>query len=181
MTALTIPDLVVLAMLAEEPMHGYQLNSELERRDVKDWAGISRPQVYYSLKKLHEQKLIASVNADSGAGPERQAFSISKKGAKALSDALDEERWALERIPPRFLTWMALSMHAEKASLEKLIDKRKQFLESELAREQITLVDVQHENNAMTDAASLMITLSIRQFELELQWLEEAREKLCQH
>ena len=46
MASLTTPDLVVLAMLAEESMHGYQLNNELERRDVKDWAGISRPQVF---------------------------------------------------------------------------------------------------------------------------------------
>ena len=50
--ALTLPDLVVLCLLAERPMHGYELNQELERREVRDWAGISRPQVYYSLKKL---------------------------------------------------------------------------------------------------------------------------------
>ena len=49
---LTTPDLVLLSLLAERPMHGYQANLELERRQVRDWAGISRPQVYYSLGKL---------------------------------------------------------------------------------------------------------------------------------
>ena len=49
---LTIPDLVVLGLLSEGPMHGYEIVAELERREVKDWAGISRPQVYYSLDKL---------------------------------------------------------------------------------------------------------------------------------
>ena len=49
---LTTPDLVLLSLLAERPMHGYQANAELERREVRDWAGISRPQVYYSLEKL---------------------------------------------------------------------------------------------------------------------------------
>ena len=43
---LTTPDLVLLSLLAERPMHGYQANLELERREVRDWAGISRPQVY---------------------------------------------------------------------------------------------------------------------------------------
>ncbi len=50
--ALTTPDLVLLSLLAERPMHGYQANLELERREIRDWAGISRPQVYYSLEKL---------------------------------------------------------------------------------------------------------------------------------
>jgi excinuclease ABC subunit C len=33
-------------------MHGYQLWVELERRQVEKWASISKPQVYYSLRKL---------------------------------------------------------------------------------------------------------------------------------
>ena len=49
---LTTPDLVLLSLLAERPMHGYQANAELVRREIRDWAGISRPQVYYSLEKL---------------------------------------------------------------------------------------------------------------------------------
>src|SRR5947208_2537600 len=45
---LTTPDLVLLSLLAERPMHGYQANLELERREIRDWANVSRPQVYYS-------------------------------------------------------------------------------------------------------------------------------------
>ena len=52
---LTVADLVVLALLHERPMHGYAASAELEYREARDWAGISRPQVYYSLKKLAEQ------------------------------------------------------------------------------------------------------------------------------
>ena len=48
-TELTTPDLVLLSLLAERPMHGYQANAELVRREIKDWAGISRPQVLYRL------------------------------------------------------------------------------------------------------------------------------------
>src|SRR6267378_2984896 len=56
--ALTTPDLVLLSLLAERPMHGYQANLELERREIRDWAGISRPQVYYSLEKLEREGMI---------------------------------------------------------------------------------------------------------------------------
>jgi DNA-binding PadR family transcriptional regulator len=39
-------------------MHGYELVGELLRRDVDDWAAVSRPHVYYSIKKLAKLDLI---------------------------------------------------------------------------------------------------------------------------
>ena len=48
----TLADLVVLSMLTETPMHGYELWAELERRQVSKWASITKTQVYYSLRKL---------------------------------------------------------------------------------------------------------------------------------
>ncbi len=57
-TELTTPDLVLLSLLAERPMHGYQANQLLEFRQVRDWAGISRPQIYYSLEKLLQLKFL---------------------------------------------------------------------------------------------------------------------------
>src|SRR5207244_13151569 len=50
--AVTTPDLVILSLLAERSMHGYEVNAELERREARDWVAISRPQIYYSLEKL---------------------------------------------------------------------------------------------------------------------------------
>ena len=35
-SSLTTPDLVLLSLLAERPMHGYQANTELERREWRD-------------------------------------------------------------------------------------------------------------------------------------------------
>src|SRR5271156_2366274 len=72
---LTTPDLVLLSLLAERPLHGYEANAELERREVRDWAGISRPQVYYSIEKLaqlgllREYEVRASETESPAAGP----------------------------------------------------------------------------------------------------------------
>jgi len=64
---LTTPDLVLLSLLAERPMHGYEANAELERREIRDWAGVSRPQVYYSLDKLARLGLIRDARDDASA------------------------------------------------------------------------------------------------------------------
>ena len=78
---LTTPDLVLISLLAEQPMHGYQANLELERREIRDWAGISRPQVYYSLDKLARAGLIrAAESVEPAAGPDRSVFETTAKG-----------------------------------------------------------------------------------------------------
>src|ERR1041384_3131831 len=133
-TELTVPDLVLLSLLAEQPMHGYQANLELERRQVQDWAGVSRPQVYYSLEKLARLGLIAETGDHEPAlGPERRIFSTTAKGRAALAAALEREDWTNQRDCPPFLTWMALSWQASPATVLKQFHRRQQFVEAELA------------------------------------------------
>src|SRR5438876_8646218 len=91
---LTVPDLVLLSLLAERPMHGYEANAELERRQVRDWAAVSRAQIYYSFDKLRDAGLLqpASSQAASG-GPEKQVLRTTPKGRTALAQALSREDW----------------------------------------------------------------------------------------
>ena len=174
LTGLTTPDLVLLSLLAERPMHGYQANLELERRQVKDWAGISRPQVYYSLDKLAELELIrASHDDEAAAGPERRVFSTTAKGRKALAGALANERWATQRERPPFLTWLALSWQAEAKTFAEQLRRRRVFLERELEREQAVLQSVRKEVGHEFHEAVWMLTFTIEQFRTELRWLEK--------
>jgi len=169
---LTTPDLVLLSLLAERPMHGYQANLELERRQVRDWAGISRPQVYYSLEKLASLALIRSANSHEPiAGPERSVFLTSATGRTALADALEREDWTLQRDRPAFLTWIALSWQARRGVFERQVRNREQFLEKELKREQATLRAVRAEVGHRFHEAVWMLTLTIQQIKTELRWL----------
>src|SRR6476660_2846630 len=87
---LTTPDLVILSLLAERPMHGYEANATLENRKIRDWAAVSRPQIYYSLDKLTRLGLIRiTEDVASSAGPERRIFQTTEEGRKRLADALE--------------------------------------------------------------------------------------------
>src|SRR5438874_1600413 len=100
-------------MLAERAMHGYELWAELERRQVREWASISKPQVYYSLKKLEDAHQIElTADDDPALGPDRRRFSPSSAGRRALADALARADWATEESPSPFVTWMVLSWQA---------------------------------------------------------------------
>jgi DNA-binding PadR family transcriptional regulator len=175
---LTTPDLVLLSLLAERPMHGYQANLELERRQVRDWAGISRPQVYYSLEKLARLGLIRNASSDEPVGgPERSVFATSAAGRAALADALESEEWTTQRERPPFLTWIALSWQARAGVLERQVRRREKFLQAELAREVATLRAVRAEVGHRFHEAVWMLSLTIQQIRTELRWLRKmARE-----
>jgi DNA-binding PadR family transcriptional regulator len=163
--ALTTPDLVLLSLLAELPMHGYQANAELERREIRDWAGISRPQVYYSLEKLARLGLIRGAESDEPqAGPERRVFVTAAKGRAALANALEREDWTTQRDRPPFLTWIALSWQARPGVFQRQLKRRRVFLEKELSREEATLRAIRKEVGHRFHEAVWMVSLIIQQF-----------------
>jgi DNA-binding PadR family transcriptional regulator len=169
---LTVPDLVLLSLLAERGMHGYQANQELERREVKDWAGISRPQVYYSMEKLARAGMIRSAESDeAAAGPERTTYKTTAKGRAELAAALEREDWVMQRERPAFLTWMALSWQAKRGVFGEQVRRRREFLKKELVREEDTLKSVLEEVGHAHHEAVWMVGLMIEQMKTELKWL----------
>ncbi|HET9743496.1 MAG TPA: PadR family transcriptional regulator [Terriglobales bacterium] len=176
---LTTADLVLLSLLSERPMHGYQANLELERREVRDWAGISRPQVYYSLEKLERLGFLrAARDREPAAGPDRSVFAVTASGRSALAGALEREDWTTQRERPPFLTWIALSWLARPGVFEKQIQRRREFLKSELAREEEVLNSVLREVGHPYHEAVWMLKLMIQQFKSELGWLEDLKREL---
>ena len=178
--ALTTPDLVLLSLLAERPMHGYQANLELERREIRDWAEISRPLVYYSLDKLAREGLLRSLETEAAAGgPERSTFETTEKGRTALADALEREEWTTQRDHPAFLTWLALSWQARPGVFRKQLKARRKFLLKELAREKQTLQSIYAEVGHKFHEAVWMVGLMIDQLRTEIKWTRQLERGLA--
>lgn len=159
-------------------MHGYQANRELERREVQDWAGISRPQVYYSIEKLARLGFLRDVASQApSAGPQRCVYATTARGRAALADALERPTWTTARQRPPFLTWIALSWKARPGVFLRQVERRRKFLAAELAREVATLQSIVKEVGHRHHEAVWMVSLTIDQFRTELRWLRRlARE-----
>lgn len=176
---LTIPDLVLLSLLAERPMHGYEANLELERRDIRDWAAISRPQVYYSLEKLAAAGFIRKTeSSEPASGPERAVFQTTDAGRAATAIALEREDWTTQRDHPVFPTWIALSWLARPGVFQRQLRRRRKFVGQELAREKETLRSILEEVGHPYHEAAWMVTLMIEQFRTELKWLRKLEREL---
>ena len=170
---LTISDLVILSLLAERPMHGYEVNATLEDRKIREWAPVSRPQIYYSLDKLTKLKLIRVTDADSAsAGPERRVMKTTARGRAQLSDALEESHWVRQRVHQPFLIWLALSWQARPRTFRRQLNSRKKLLEEQVNEERATLADVLSEVGHPYHEAVWMLQLLIEQKQTELRWVE---------
>jgi DNA-binding PadR family transcriptional regulator len=178
-SVLTVPDLVLLSLLAERQMHGYEANLELERRCIRDWAAISRPQVYYSLEKLAAAGFIRETqSSEPASGPERAVFETTLKGRAATANALERDDWTTHRDHPAFPTWIALSWLARPGVFQKQLRRRRKFVQKELAREQETLRSILEEVGHSHHEAVWMVTLMIEQFRTELKWLRKLEREL---
>lgn len=67
----------LLVVLAERPMHGYELITELEARSSGTWRP-SPGSIYPALTRMEEQGLITSDELD-----ERKVFSLTDRGREA--------------------------------------------------------------------------------------------------
>jgi DNA-binding PadR family transcriptional regulator len=165
--------MVVLALLSEKPRHGYELNQELIRREVSDWAGISRAQVYYSVRKLHDDGLIREISGEPARGPLRTTYSTTEFGRAQLESALACDFWACQRPPQPFMTWIALSPYGKPAGKISVIRKRRQFLNAELKKERRTLEEIGDDATPLGEAARLLVSWVVQNMDQELLWLDQ--------
>ena len=169
---LTTADLVVLSLLAERAMHGYDLMAEYRRQEVADWASVSKAQLYYALKKLAELDLIEG-RTESAQARERTVYSVTITGRDALAHGLADTAWARGRVAQPFTTWLGLSIHAAPDVFQQLLEARRDWLNDEIAKERESLAYILTLSSARADRGADIVRLVIRQLEAERTWVKE--------
>jgi DNA-binding PadR family transcriptional regulator len=83
-------DVVVLGMLAEESLYGYELIERFRSRALGRWTEVARASVYQSLKRLEGDGLVAGKDVGGVAGPDRRVYRITRPGRDRLRAGLIE-------------------------------------------------------------------------------------------
>ncbi|MGC9358039.1 MAG: PadR family transcriptional regulator, partial [Anaerolineae bacterium] len=72
--------LVILGLLRERPLHGYEIKHIIEDH-MGDWTSIAFGSIYYALGKLEEDGFIEQVATEQeGNRPSRNVYQITKEG-----------------------------------------------------------------------------------------------------
>ncbi len=72
--------LVILGLLREQPMYGYEIKQTIETY-MKDWTSIAFGSIYFALDKLEEEGLIEKVAVEQqGNRPARSVYQVTQAG-----------------------------------------------------------------------------------------------------
>jgi len=83
-------EVVVLGLLAGEPMHGYDLLERFRERSMGFWVEVGKASVYQTLHRLEARSLIAGRAQDGREGPDRRVYRITRAGRSRLAEGLAE-------------------------------------------------------------------------------------------
>lgn len=96
---LTQNDLMVLGLLLDRPMHGYEILQQIRAADMELWLPVSPAAIYYALAKLHRWGLVLETRARGG-GPERSIYHLTERGREAFLAGMESALASQE--PTRF-------------------------------------------------------------------------------
>ena len=162
-------ELVVLALVSEEPIHAYGLEEKIRARQMTDWTAISFSSIYRVLRGLEAKGLLTSELVHEGQGATRKVHDLTGEGRRVLAGGVLDRLGQTEDVKsPFFLAVYALTA-APKDEVLRAIEERVAFLasldECMSAQERsahTTLADVlaglpAHEQARVGEAAELRI------------------------
>jgi PadR family transcriptional regulator PadR len=89
-------EVVVLGLLAEDPLYGYGVLERFRARSMGFWTDVGRASVYQALRRLEAEGFVVGREQDGRAGPDRRVYRITKAGRTRLRTGLAERFGNLE-------------------------------------------------------------------------------------
>lgn len=115
-------DLIVLGMIKQQPQSAYELQKNVEYRNISRWVKISTPSIYKKVIQLEENGYLEAELVREGNMPEKSVYRITPEGEHFFMDLM--EKTARETVSI-FLNFNAVIMNLDFMPEEK----RKELLE----------------------------------------------------
>jgi DNA-binding PadR family transcriptional regulator len=158
---------VVLAMLAKEPSHGYELRARLRAALGPLGDAMNAGQVYVTLTRLEKAGLVAFDRADGAPDrPDRKVYALTPAGQQRVAGWLNEVSWPKPDLAEFHLKLVAAAA-ARLADPVALVDAQRR----ELLRR---LRDAQRAAMAEPpgSSAGLLLEGIVLRLQADLRWLE---------
>src|ERR1700759_603599 len=84
---------VVLALLAKEPSHGYELRARIERALGPLATGFNAGQMYVTLGRLEQSGLVSSIREAAADRPEGRTYEVTAARRERVDEWLSDYTW----------------------------------------------------------------------------------------
>jgi DNA-binding PadR family transcriptional regulator len=89
MAELSNVEAALLGLLSERPRYPYQIEQEVEGRDMRFWTELSMSSIYKVLRKLEKDGYVKRVNMVSPENRLRKIYTLSAEGRRALREKIE--------------------------------------------------------------------------------------------
>jgi len=158
---------VVLAMLAKEPSHGYQLRARLRRALGPVGDAMNDGQIYVTLTRLEKAGLAVSEQSAAVADrPDRKVYTLTPAGQQRVAEWLAEVGWPRPDLAEFHLKLVAAAAAGLADPLTVVDTQRRELLRR--------LRDAQRAEMGEPDGseAALLLEGAVLRLQADLRWLE---------
>ena len=158
---------VVLAMLAKEPSHGYELRARLRQALGPVGEELNAGQVYVTLARLEKAGLVVSAAAPGvSERPDRRVYELTPEGQQRVAGWLAETEWPRPDLA-EFHLKLTAAFAARLADPLAIVDaQRRELLRRLRDAQRAALAEP-----GTSDAALLLEGIVLR-LQADLRWLE---------
>jgi DNA-binding PadR family transcriptional regulator len=158
---------VVLAMLAKEPSHGYELRARLRQALGPLGEEMNAGQIYVTLTRLEKAGLAASERSSGLADrPDRKVYGLTPAGQQRVADWMAEVTWPKPDLAEFHLKLIAVSAARLADPLSIVDTQRRELLRRLRDAQRASMVEPDG-----SDAALLLEGIVLR-LQADLRWLE---------
>ena len=175
--------LIILGLLREGPMHGYEIKRRIEHEEMAEWANISYGAIYFALGKLAQDGFVEKVGTEQiGKRPSRDVYRITEPGQQEFLHLLRQTLSTVEsRVDPAIvgIRFMSALPHQE---LQALLGARIGALEQirqGLAEEKTEFIE-DHRGAPYVELTRAIFDHGLIHLEAEVTWLRSVLQKLEQ-
>lgn len=155
---------VVLALLAKEPSHGYELRSRLQEALGPVGDALNAGQVYVTLTRLEKAGLVTAEHVGQAHRPDRKVYALTAEGRRRVDAWLADLTWGK---PSEFHLKLVAAAAARLADPVDLVEAQRGELLRRLAEVQRAVL-----NEPDGSVAAPLIEGVALRLEADLRWLD---------
>lgn len=168
----------LLAILAEQDLHGYELKSSFDDKIGEFWS-LNFGQIYSTLDRLEKDELVTHDREQQERRPDRKIFRITPLGRTSLAEWLATPVGKVRALRDEFFIKLVFMDKGDPAPLLQLIEQQKSLYMKRLSRltkRKLSLKKGEPDMNTLT--TELLMDAGIFHAEADIRWLDLCAAKI---
>jgi DNA-binding PadR family transcriptional regulator len=161
----------LLALLAKEPAHGYELKTQLEQIFGEAYPSPNIGQIYVTLQRLERDGLVRSQDVVQVTRPNKRVYELTEAGHEALLSWIDRASEG-PRVRDDFFMKLVLSRQAGSSDRLGLINRQRRHYLSQMRSLSVLATAADRR------IPRLLIEGAMLHLQADLDWLQRCQEEL---